>query len=364
MGLETPTNNSAEKFKDITRRCLAVLDKYTSLSLKPEEFEAEEKLFRRERLTQEEVAEFGSRGTLGRFLSVMRDILQTESIDTDIRDWIHEELTVLEERVRQNGKVEVGHLKAATLILREFLHRLYGDVLVQNIRLAVMTPEEREAIKRKTATESIDAQELKKQAALFLYEYQYLWDYYPDIPKRLGLTGDKRSDIEKVQNEEYRLTARYFDTNWEITFARLREIIAQGKDPEGGTLDDAILFYKLTTNKIRTAWFQQLPGYVENLADLGFPLEHLVERTTELRDRIRDRRHVSPDGGDFSPVPVTEQEVEEGEKILDEIFRIVYPHVVADDGVTIDRRKLEQELDIATQDSFFENLKKDTEKYA
>jgi hypothetical protein len=364
MNVETQVLKPEEKFKDITRKCLELLDKYTTLSLKPElfeEFEKEqEELFKRKK----EREELGSRAALAKFLGVIREISQLESIDLDIRSWLHGELMLLEEKIEKNGHVELEHLKSANLILREFLDKLYGGTMIQDIRLAVMTPEERELTKRKINIESVDAQELKRVAGKFLYEFQYLWDLYPDIPKRLGLTGDKRSDIERVQNEESRLILLFFDTNWEKTLENLRTIIVSGVAPEGTTVDDAILFYKLTTNKMRTTWFQQLSGYVENFADLGFGIEHLVDRATELRDRIRTRRHVPPGGGDFTPEPVTEEDVAKGEAILNEIFRIVFPRAVADDGVTIDRRKLEQELDISTPDLFFVNLKMGTEKHS
>ncbi len=345
---------TSEKFQEITHRCIEILDQYTLLSLRPEEFEKAERI-----LQENRKGKFGASAILEKFLTLMSDILQLESIDKDIRHWLYDELHALQETVNQKGKVELEDLKKAVYLLREFLtEQLYPGTTVQEIRQLIQEPAgKNESAKEEEILPPLDVEQEKQKLARLLYTIRFQWEYYPDVPGMLGLTGDKKKDKKIIETKEKELVDKYYKKNWEETFKEIHTRITAGE-----AASDEKLFLMLEWNKMRTQWFTHISHYVDFAIAQGASVEKEYEEAIKLEHDIerkrnpltkKQREQIIKQGGRTSDVslqaPVTEEDIKRGDAIIDSVLIALYPLIGQTDEhgtVSIDREELEKQLGI------------------
>lgn len=329
MAAEIPifrtNHDDANEHNARIRSCLAVLDRYTFLTVSPDKFKEYE-----EDLKPHEREAFGAKAALSDFLGVMSESVQWKEIDSETRNWLSGQLAEFGRVLEEESRPTPDDLKHVTLILRDFLERVYPDKTIQELRQEIKTPQDPKASTEQT---EFSVESAKLNSVRILHDARYEHDYYPEIPSLLGLTGDKKKDEEIIDRRERELAEKFFKGTWEKTLSVLRDIMQ--RNPQD---TDARLYYMLSTNKIRTQWFESLVGPIDNLVKLGEPVEDLYQEAKKLVDEVRRKRNVLSKGEiarisregkrtqSFSlKAPVTENDIRRAEDIIDRVFAVLYP---------------------------------------
>lgn len=293
------------------------------------------------------------------------------------RQWLSEWIEALHKKI-DIGELRQHDIKVAITLVRDILFRLYPGKTISEIEkeLDVETFEDSLQVERGETHESPEAREMRiKQVTLELYGARYGWGYYPELHELLELTDNKIENEKKIRAKEADFKS-LIDAFLDSERARGREhserrdyfqLIAKKMEKGEATLDEE-LQYKLEYNKLRMQWFTAfLPAFEDLVVHGGddafirlwkdvWKLSKYAEWKREIiTDEERREREEqltalgrNPDEA-ASKEGVGKEEVDGGNRLIDEALIILYPEIVeiAEDGTrSVNQKKLEEILGI------------------
>lgn len=310
-------------------------------------------------------------------ISRVVDVVAEGALSPEDERWAKEQIDTFYRRI-ESAETEleqpiVSHLtqndiREAVFFVIKLLLRRHPNMTTTEIQQMIDRESGADALEEaaeESATQDRETQEeFIRQEAAKLYSAKYAWAYYPEIVQELGLTGDKTENRLKIEAEEARLISVLNIPTNEVD--RHLNLIHE-KMNDNKASEDEIRFYKLSRNKRRANWFTNILAPLEEIAALrggrmiglwkeAYALSKKVEFMKKMQldqDRIEMEAQLELMGRDpseaESKTSAREEEIIEGERIINETFAELYPDVVEAVGegqTVINREKLEEILGI------------------